>query len=291
VFGQFAPILLALTSSVLFAVAIQFMNRGLRHTDSETGSLVHIASTTLFYWLLAPWFVESWYWLTAAAGIFAVVGLFKPVLSANCALLGVRYMGPTPTSTLASTAPLFAAAFGVLILGEHLTPPIIAGTVAIMAGCMLLAQRGGGRRMNWPLWALSLPLGAALFRSAGDVLTKIGMVETPSPIFAGLVSYNVSLLLAVAAYGLRRRTVPKLGRDGGAQWFVLAGVINGVSVLSLNAALQLGEVIVVIPLVASSPLVTLLLSLSLFRGEIITRQSLLAVLLVVPGVILIGWAR
>ncbi len=289
---NFAPILLALTSATLFAVSILVLHQGLRHTDSETGSLIQIGATVLCYWLFAPWLVESWFWFTPAAALFALVGLFKPFLSANASLLSVHYLGPTPTSTLAATSPLFAAAFGVFFLGEYLTLPIALGTMAIMAGSIVLAQQGGwGRRTSWPLWALSLPLAAALIRAAGDAMTKFAMIDLPSPYFAGLVSFTVSLIIAMLVYGARRRALPKLGRIHGTGWFILAGVINGVSVYCLNTALKLGEVIVVIPLVSASPFLTLLLSVFLVRRETITRNSLLAVLLVVPGVTMIALSR
>lgn len=287
-----APILLALTSATLFAVSILVLHQGLRHADSETGSLIQIATTALCYWLLAPWLVESWYWLTPAAALFALVGLFKPFLSANASLLSVHYLGPTPSSTLAATAPLFAAAFGVFLLGEHLTLPIALGTMAIMGGSIVLAQQGAwGRHTSWPLWALSLPLAAALIRAAGDSLTKFAMLGLPSPYFAGLVSFTVSLAIAVGVYGARRRRLPRLGRAQGTGWFMLAGLINGISVYCLNTALKLGEVVVVVPLVSASPFRTLLLSAFLVRRETISRNSLLAVLLVVPGVIMIALGR
>ncbi len=286
------PILLALASAALFAVSIQVLHRGLLHTDSESGSLIQIGATTICYWLLAPWLVESWYWLTPAALLFALVGIFKPAVSANAALLSVHYLGPTPTSTLAATSPLFAAAFGVLYLDEQLTLPIIIGTFAIMGGSIALAQRGAGpARASWPLWALGLPLLAAFVRAAGDGVTKVGMTELPSPYFAGLVSFTVSLAVAMAVFGARRRSLPKLGLRHGTGWFVLAGTVNAISVYCLNLALQLGELIVVVPIVSASPFLTLLLSVYVIRRERIARNSLAAVFLVVPGVIMIALGR
>lgn len=290
--GQLAPILLSLASATLFAVSIQILHQGLRHTDSESGSLVQIGTTTICYWLLAPWLVESWYWLTPAALLFAAVGLFKPSVSANASLLSVHYLGPTPTATLAATSPLFAAAFAVLYLDESLTIPIVVGTMAIMAGSVALAQRGkGAQRGTWPLWALGLPLLAAFVRATGDGVTKFAMIDLPSPHFAGLVSFSVSLVVATLVFGARRRTLPRLGRRHGTGWFVLAGTINAVSVYCLNLALQLGDLIVVIPIVSSTPFITLLLSVFLIRRESITRGSLMAVFLVIPGVIMIALGR
>ncbi len=281
-----APVLLALNSAVLFALAIQVLNLGLKHADPETGSLLHIAATTVFYWLLSPLFVEAAFWLTTATLLFCAVGLFRPVLSANLALQGVRLLGPTLTSTLAATSPLFGVLFGVGLLGEQLSLPILVGTGAIMAAMVVLAQRGGGPQ-HWPLWALLLPLGAAFFRSGGHLLTKIGFAEVASPYYAAMISYTVSCALAAGAHRLRRRRrIAWRSRD--LFWFVVAGIINGLSVLSLNSALHLGDIVTVVPIVSCSPFVTMLLSVLVFRRETITRRSLLAMLLVVPGVILIA---
>ncbi len=49
----------------------------------------------------------------------------------------------------------------------------------------------------------------------------------------------------------------------------------------------MGELIVVAPIVACTPLFTLVFGLLIFRQEIINRRVVLAVLLVVPGVVLI----
>ena len=284
-----APILLALTSATLFAISIQVLHQGLRYTDSETGSLQQIFATTTCYWILAPWLMESWYWLAPAALLFAAVGLFKPAVSANASMLGVHYLGPTPTSTLSASSPLFAAAFGVMFFDERLTLPIIIGTFAIMAGSVTLAQNGSGQsQRTWPLWALGLPLLAALVRASGDGVTKFAMLDLPSPYFAGLVSFSVSLIVATSFYGVRHRTLPRMGIRYGTGWYFLAGTINAISVFCLNKALQLGDLIVVVPIVSASPILTLFISVLFIRRENINRYSILAVFLVVPGVVIIS---
>ena len=99
---------------------MQFQNLGLRYADSRTGTLIQILAASMLYWLMAPWFLHKAYWLTSAVVVFAAIGLFRPFLSANLALAGVRHLGPTLTTTLASTAPLFAALFAVTLLGLSL---------------------------------------------------------------------------------------------------------------------------------------------------------------------------
>lgn len=279
----------ALASSLLFAFSLQMQAVGLREVSARSGTLVTIGSTALAYWLVSPLFVERWYWFDSAILIFAAIGLIRPFLSVNLALAGVRFLGPTLASTLGSTTPLFGALFGVLWLGERMTWPIMAGTLAIVAGIVLLA-RGGRVRMDWPLWAIFLPMGASLIRSFGHAWTKVGMESIPSPAFAAMIGTSVSLAIALIA---ERKSLasPAARFNWQAQrWFVLAGVTNAVSLFSLNNALNLGDIIVVIPVVGTSPVVTLVLSRYVFRQETISPRKIMAVALIVPAVILIAAA-
>tara|TARA_R110002167_G_scaffold211735_1_gene416323 strand:- start:186 stop:1073 length:888 start_codon:yes stop_codon:yes gene_type:complete len=289
-FTDALPPLLALCSAVLFALSIQLSNLGLRDIDSTTGVLIQISMTTTMYWLLAPWFVESAYWFTGAALVFAAVGLVRPALSANLALAGVRYLGPTLASTLTSTSPFFGVAFGVLLLGELLTWPIALGTLAVVAGTMLLT-RPDSRQAAWPLWAVALPLGAAFIRAGGHGLTKFGFAEVPSPFFAALVGHSVSFVVTASAAawrgGVKRRPLTSYGT----LCFVAAGVINGVSLLCLNTALHLGEVVAVVPIVSASPMITLLLGVLVFKRERFTARGLLAMAVIIPGVMGIAFFR
>ncbi len=278
---------LAFNSALLFALGAQLINLGLRHLDPQSGTLITIGASAAMYWLLSPLFVQAHFWLVPAVLIFATVGLFRPILSANLAVAGTRHLGPTLSTTLASTAPFFAAGLGVAVLGERLTMPIVVGTVSIVAGVMVISSRGR-TSAHWPLWALLLPVGAALIRALANVFSKMGLEALPSPFFAGLVGYTVSLLLALVNAHRRGTGVRQLGLTPGSGWFVLAGVVNGLSVFSLNTALKHGQVVEVVPIVACSPLFSLILGLWFFRREVINARVLLAIMLVVPGVMLIA---
>src|SRR5262245_44429503 len=70
-----------LASALLFALSNHFSHMGLERSDARTGTIVSIATSALVYWLFAPFFLEGWYWLTAAALLFATVGIIRPVLS------------------------------------------------------------------------------------------------------------------------------------------------------------------------------------------------------------------
>ena len=284
------PTTLAFCSAFLFAVSVQVQNLGLNYGHNRLGALISILGSTVFYWLLSPLFLQTWYWMTSAVLVFAVLGLFRPFLSANFALAGVRYLGPTLTSTLASTSPLFAAVFAILILGESLTLAVPIGTLTIVIAVGTLTQKRETKG-SWPAWALLLPIGAAAIRALGHAMTKLGLNTVPDPLFAGLVSYTVSLAIALIAMFSRDQRIYRDAKwSPGLLWFFDGGVINGISIWSLNTALNLGSVITVVPIVALSPIFTFLLGFLIFRRETFTFRILLAMLLVVPGVILIAIA-
>ena len=282
------PVVLAFASAFLFAVGVQLQNLGLKYGRSQTGALISMLGSTVLFWLFSPWFLQLWYWGTSAVVIFALVGLFRPFLTSNLAIAGIRHLGPTLTSILASTAPVFAAFFAIVILGETLTIPIALGTLTIVLAIGLLARKSEAKS-TWPVWALALPIGAAVLRALGHALTKLGLDIIPDPLFAGLVSYSVSLVIALgSALGQRKRTPARLRWTPGLLWFFCGGIVNGISIWSLNTALNMGEMVKIIPIVALSPVFTLLLGLFVFRRETFTLRIVLALLLIVPGVILVA---
>ena len=281
------PVLLSLAAAILFAFGHQFSRLALRFVDSQTAVLWQIGISVSFYWLAAPFYMESWYWTASVLPLLVVLGCFRPLLSANLGMAGTRILGPTISATLSATSPLFGVALGVMLLAETLTWEVAAGTVGIVAGVILISSRGPSSR-TWPLVALLLPIGAALVRSLSHAFSKIALEEIPSPFFVALVTYSVSFVLALANQARTGRSAFRAVAPEGVKWLLVTGAIFGTSVLVLNTALMHGRLIVVAPIVACSPLFTLLLGAVVFREDAITRRVVLAVLIVVPCVALIG---
>lgn len=286
-FPYLAP-LYALCSAFLFALSNHFTNIGLEGTDARSGTLTSIAASALVYWLLAPFFVLSWYWLTWACLLFACVGIIRPSLSSVLATSSIKLMGPTLTSALTAATPLFGAGLAITFLGESLTLPIAIGTAAVIAGAIVGAWSPLGVTRSWPLWALALPLGASLIRAVGHVVTKFGLVEVPSASFAVMVSNTVSLAVALVLFKAQRR--PFVGTGRSHLWFVASGVANAMSLQFLNSALQVGDLVAVVPIVSATPVFTLLMGYFWFGREIITARTLWTIALIVPGVILVAVA-
>ena len=281
------PVLLSLAAAVLFAFGYQISRLALRYVDSQTAVFWQIGVSVSIYWLAAPFYMEAWYWTASVLPLLVVLGCFRPLLSANLGMAGTRILGPTISATLSATSPLFGVVLGVLLLAEVLSWEIAVGTVGIVAGVILISSHGPTSR-TWPLVALLLPIGAAFVRSLSHAFSKIALEEIPSPFFVALVTYSVSFVLALANQVRSGRSAFRAVAPEGVKWLLVTGAIFGTSVLVLNMALMHGRLIVVAPIVACSPLFTLLLGAAVFREDAITRRVVLAVLIVVPCVALIG---
>ena len=289
-FDSFFPVLLSLLSAFLFALGAQFQSLGLVHMDSRSGAAITISTSAMLYLLVSPFFLNLEYLLEPAILIFVLVGLFRPAVSANLALAGLKFLGPTLSSTLTSTAPLFAVGLGIIFLEEVLNFSIAIGTLVIVLAIMMLAKKDGKISSGWPLWALALPIGAAAIRALAHVLTKVGMEEIPDAYLAGLTGFVVSAIVTLIIHKSRRVSSTISLKNPGTKWFIGASACFSLAVLSLNTALYHGQVIQVIPIVAASPIFTLLLSIGIFRQEVITKRIVLAVFMVVPAVMLIATA-
>lgn len=284
----FPPVLLALTCAFLFAFGGQIQSIGLQTMEARTGTMVSIGANTLFYWMLAPWLLNPAYFFTTAVIYFALIGLIRPAISANLAVAALRHIGPTLTTTLSSTSPLFAAAIGVLLLDEMLTWQIIIGTIGIIMAIISLALKDKAAPTTFPLWALALPIGAALIRSIGHGITKIGMVEVPDPYFAAMIGASVSFVITFTLWAAKGERKPINFSSAGPYWFMSAGCIFGFALICLNTALLHGELITVVPVVASAPIFSMLMSIFIFRRERVTVRIFIAVAIVMTSVVLIS---
>lgn len=277
--------LYGLASAFLFALSNHFTNMGLERSDARAGTLVSIATSAIAYWLFAPFFLHGWYWLTTAAVMFAIVGIIRPAISTTLAISSIKMMGPTLTSSLTATTPIFGSIFAILILGERLSLPVAVGTIGVVAGAVVAAWNPIGLKRTWPLWAIGLPLGASLIRAIGHIVTKYGLFEVDSPSFAVLVGNTVSLGTAMLFY---RRPRTSSRASGGSLWFIAAGIANALSVQFLNNALAIGDVVSVVPIVSATPVFTLLMGLLYFGRETITWRTVATMALIVPGVIVVA---
>ena len=208
--------------------------------------------------------------------------------------MAVNIIGASRASLFFATQAPFGALLALVFLGESLTLPILVGTMAVAVG--LLAASGGSLLEGWRTdrkyllgYLLALSAGAAyggtniVFKKAAEHLDS-PLVITALSLLVGLV-----LLLPPTARSVSESPRTLLVDWGSLQWVALAGLAAGVGVNALYFALQRADVVIVGPIVASNPLITLLMAhLFISRLEQVTLRLAAGTVLAVVGVILVA---
>ncbi len=227
-------------------------------------------------------------WNVTAVWPFALAGILGPGVSQVLFTLAIRDAGPSRASATVGMAPLFAVTFAVVLLGEPLLAGILLGAVLIVTGGILLASEGG-RPAHVRTIGLVFALAAACVFALRDTFARrLALDADVSPelaISATLLAGALTIL--VVLIGSRR---PLTLRSWPA--FVPAGLLFGLSYVSLYEAFFRGRLSVVAPLVATESLWGVGLSaLFLRRVEGVGRRLVIGALFVVAGGIVIGVTR
>jgi drug/metabolite transporter (DMT)-like permease len=278
--------LLALAAAVCFAIALILTQYGLRTMPSWRSPIYSIGGSAILAWLLAAIFVDPAGFNLKAALIFAGVGVVFPVTASILSVRSNEKLGPAVAGAVGNVAPLFAVLGAVLFLGERLRLLQMLGLLLIVAGVALLALRGGAGGRKWKMWVLLLPLTAALVRGAVQPVMKTGLALWHEPMAAAAIGYTMSTIVILLLVGRRAWRAGPAHRSG-VLWFSAVGLFNGAATFLLYAALGLGSISVVAPLVAIFPLIAVVLSLFFLRGEQLHAVGLLGIVVSVGGVILL----
>jgi drug/metabolite transporter (DMT)-like permease len=285
-----SPAALALAAAACFALGQVLIQFGLRTVPSWRSPLYSIGGSAVLAWLFAALFVDFGQTDLQAAAIFAGVGFIFPVMVSILSVRSNERLGPAVAAALGNVSPLFAVLGAILFLDERPGPGQLAGLAMVVGGVVLLALRGGSGGRSWPVWVLALPLSAALIRGAIQPAIKSALALWHEPMAAAAIGYTTSTLVILLLVGGRaRRTGPADRR--GVMWFTLVGVVNGAATFLLYAALGLGPITLVAPLVALFPLIAVVLSLLLLRGERLHVLGFLGIGTSVGGVILLLLGR
>ena len=280
-------VILALSSTFGFGAAFVLTQVALRSMPPWLGAAVSVPTSTLLFWSLAPFLVDITKADMQGVVLFVCVGLLFPATVTLLNFESNRLMGPNIAGAISGLAPVFAVLLALALLGESIHVLQFLGMTAIVAGVMFMYRERRQNLQHWSAWMLLLPLAAAIIRGAVQPVIKLGLKHWPSPTAAVVIGYTVSsAVLIFIAFIHDPKLVRRLDRRG-ALWFAAVGLCNGLSVLSLYAALGRGPVALVAPLVASYPLVTLLLTFVFLKHEQIGPQLVAAVAVIVCGVVLL----
>ncbi|MGH3110227.1 MAG: DMT family transporter [Gaiellaceae bacterium] len=278
-------VLLALASAFLFGAMTVAIRLALQRGPSpHAGALFTVLAALAFALPFAAFQGGE----LAGSWPFVLAGLLGPGLSQILFTLAVSEAGPSRTSVVVGTAPLFSVAIALVLLDEPVKGALIVGAILIVAGGVLLVGESE-RPQHVRVIGLLFALAATVVFAVRDNLLRWLAVDTdvePGVAAAATLAAGCAVILA---YALFRRV--RLSRVD-ARLFLPAGLLFGASYICLFEAYYRGPVTVVSPLIATESLWGVTLSaIVLRRSEGIGARLLAGAALIVCGGALIGVFR
>ncbi|MFC4540498.1 EamA family transporter [Halosolutus amylolyticus] len=288
--GDFLGVTLAAFAAALVATQAICIRQGSREGRTTNALVVVLAVNVAVLTPAAAVTYFPAYSLTPlSVAAFAATGVVGTILGRACYYASINRIGASRTEPIKASQPLHATLIAVLLLGESVSLGHLAGIVCIVLGVAWITREttrdrpAGGSERKW-LW-LMFPLGAAFLYGVEPTLAKVGFREG-TPLLVGLSLKTITAIAGAIAY-LQWRGVdinrPSLNSPS-TLWFTAAGIANTLFLLTYYAALELTDVVVVVPIIQTSPLVIAVLSwLFLPRLERVTWQVVAAASVVVLG--------
>lgn len=220
---------------------------------------------------------------------FGLVGAIAPGSSQGLFVASIRTIGPSRSSVLIGTAPMFSVLLAIMFLEESWQLAIIVGTaLTVVGGALISWEPGQGLRRVGVVFAIA----TAITFAVRDVTAREFTTGTElSSWWAGAVVLGAaSVVLAVMLAAQQRRRA--LGSVRASMpFFVPSGVMIGCALPVLLEALDRGRVGVVAPLSnAVQHVAVVLLGAAVFGAGERTPRVLAALGLIVVGGSLIAAA-
>jgi drug/metabolite transporter (DMT)-like permease len=261
------PVVLACLAAFCFGAGLVTARIGLREADARTGAAISVPTAAAFFVAVSAGWLDWSGFDAGAALVFALVGLFFPAAVTIINFVSTDRIGPSLTSSISGTTPLFAILAAFAILGEAIPARALLAAAGIVVGVALMSWRRRTLNASAIGWWLLLPAAAALIRGTAQVFAKGGLALWPSPLAASLIGYCASASVLLLADRFRSRRPVERPPRSTVLVFMATGLLNGVALMLTYVALQRAPVAVVVPIVSAYPLVTLGLSAALLREE------------------------
>ncbi len=279
--------LVALSTAICYAAALVSSRLGLKHSTPTTVTLVSILIQNTTLWsavFLSGGIPEV---SRVAVLLFCVVGIFQMGVRLF-AYTGVLKIGASRSSALQAVNPLIAAIIAITVLRETATLLLMAGTVMVVVGIILVSWKAEREIASFRWWHLLLPVGAACLTGINHPVRRYAFSLSNEPLFfsafMGLVAFiGFMIYMAVSPH------TPRLDWNRKAILpFLCTGVFETLSILFIMISLSLGRVVVVVPIAATYP-IWALIGAKIFLQDVekITVKTVIGILTVVAGTIAI----
>ena len=287
------PIIMALLSSLMFALTFICVRIGVKTATTTTALWITLFINVLFLWALSlmlygAQFNQWWEWR-----YFFLSGMFAPLLGRMFQFQGMARLGANITTPLTLTHPVVSVLLAIAFLGEVITWLGFSGAMLVVIGSVIVGSEGGQQSTRTlarvPRRYLLLPLAASICYGISVVFRKMGIDLGTDAITAAAVTCTSSWFFASIYVLFSGQTSQIRCTRREMAFFVLAGIFSGLGPMLLYMALEREALVVIAPISATTPLFVLIVSWLLLRAdELFTPKVLIGTVATVAGVILVS---
>lgn len=286
-----APQILALFSAFSFASFTICARLGLNYSTPITATFISLSVRTVALW--------SAVFLTGgiptvepiAVVLVVVLGIIQTATSL-LTFTGLYRIGASRSEPLRNSSPLWSTIIAIAILHEQAGFAILLGTILVVVGVTLISWCPAITTSAYRWWDVFFPLAAAFLAGIAFPVRRYALTISNEPLFFAAVIAVVSFLCFTVFLLMPTTRGPLHCSRSVLALLVAAGCFEALGALLAMMALSVGRVVVVAPIVATTPLWTLLMILVLLRGqEQVSRRTVLATACVVSGTIAISLGR
>ena len=279
-------LVLAMAGALGTAAASILIRQGLRGSNPYTGFWINLAVGAAGLWAAVLVFGPMGPAEPAGLALFVLSGLIGTMGGRLLRFISIETVGASVSTAMVSLTPFISTGLAILLLGEHVTLPILLGTVVIVLGTILLSA--SGPHQGFRPGRLVLPFFSAACFGVVAVLRKVGLGQT-GPLLGFAVNVTTALVAFTVYLAISGQRGAMACRGRSLPYFIAAGVAENGGVFLGLLALRLGTVSAVTPLSAAAPIFVLLMSPLFLRGvEPLTARVVLGTLSIVLGVYLIS---
>jgi drug/metabolite transporter (DMT)-like permease len=313
----------ALLSAISFSAANIMIRKGTTRSSQNNGAFLSILLTALISGIIVAAMVLSKGWpILTLEGIFwfLLAGVLTSLLGRTLLYSSIQHLGSVRATAIKRLNPFFAVLFGVLLLGDPLSSPLVIGMLFIFYsfGMLILeAYRSSTEEDNtetafkekkiqsiqqfkkqvFEVMKSVANLGyiygpvSALCYGIGYIVRKQGLMEMPDPYLGTMLGASVGAFIFVimACFQARYRLTVKSTFTSFHPWLFFAGFATSVGQIFYFIALNNIEVSRVALIASIEVILTILISAFLFKTqERITRRVIIASLISMIGAAIIA---
>ena len=282
-----APELIALLAAVSYALFTVYGWFGLNYSSALVATLVSLASRTIMLWLAVVFTGGIPQFAPLALGVFIGLGILQSVISL-LTFTGLQKIGTARSQPLRNTYPLWSAFIAITLLQEQAGVAVLAGTMLVVVGVVLITWQPETKAIDYCWWHVLYSLGAGVLAGIAFPLRRYGLTITNEPVFFSAVIAVVSLVCSLPYAWISHRHQPLVWHPKGVLHLSASGFFEGLGALLGLIALGAGTVVVVSPIIATTPLWNLIIAYFFLRErEKLNARTALGTVAVVVGTIAI----